>query len=70
MAAFVSHQVPKTFTSKVRRRMSSVSASRSWWGTTVVQPALFTRTSSRPKRSIVRSISACPCASSLMSACT
>src|SRR3546814_7499945 len=32
MAALVSHHVPKTFTSNVRRNTSSVSASRSWWG--------------------------------------
>ena len=40
MAALVSDQVPNTFTSNVRRKISSVSASRSWWGTTVVQPCV------------------------------
>ena len=47
-----------------------MSASRSAWSITVVQPALLTRMSSRPKCSIVRAISALPCAWSVMSACT
>ena len=37
--------------------MSAVAASRSWWGITVVVPALLTRMSSRPWRSMVVSIS-------------
>ena len=53
MACLVSHQVPKTFTEKVFSKISSVSASRSSWATTVVHPALLTSRSSRPKRSMV-----------------
>jgi hypothetical protein len=70
MAAFVSHQVPNTLTSNVRRKISSVSASRSAWSTSLVQPALLTRMSSRLNRSRVRVTIACPCDWSLMSACT
>ncbi len=70
IAALVSHQVPNTFTSKVLRKISSVSASRSVWGTTVVHPALLTNRSSFPNRSIVASSRCWPWALSLMSACT
>src|SRR4051812_23383101 len=47
-AATVTCHVPTTFTSKIRRHTSGVTASRSWWGMTTVVPALFTSTSSPP----------------------
>ena len=60
----------ETFTSNVRMRMSSVRASRSRWSTRVVHPALLTRMSSRPNRSMAAATSARSWASSAMSACT
>ena len=69
IAAFVSHHVPNTFVRNVRSKISSVSASRSGCGTTVVHPALLTRMSRRPKRSTVASSRAWPDALSEMSAC-
>src|SRR5262245_8716676 len=57
MARRMRRKVPSRLTSRMRRKTSSVTASRSAWAMTWVTPALLTSTSRRPKRSTVVAIS-------------